>query len=221
LHALHLCIFTYRFVVKGVKIDTFLPTWFVTYMGFMVSVVSGMGMGMRPLLEGIMIYGYIVFPIILIGMLVRLAKKPLPGILKPTGAIFLAPSSLFFISYLNLNPQSHQAFIFVAYAIVFVTIVRVGTLLPAYLRAPFQPVMASVTFPTAIALVATFRMVGYLNSIGMVQVAVWLRHFFGIQFYITTAIIAYVAFKFLLMFLDSRRPSKKTESGNYEAAKLD
>jgi len=139
LHATHLFIFTYRFVIKGVVLDTFLPTWFVTYMGFMTAVVSGMPLGFRPILQVIMIYGYIVYPIILVGMLVRLFKKPLPGILKPTGAIFLAPTSLFFVSYLNMTAQPVDAIVVGVYAILFITIIRVGTLLPGYLRNPFAP----------------------------------------------------------------------------------
>ena len=41
IHAIHIIIFTYRNVVKGVNIDTFLPSWFVTYNGIMVSTVVG------------------------------------------------------------------------------------------------------------------------------------------------------------------------------------
>ncbi|MCL2578762.1 MAG: TDT family transporter [Oscillospiraceae bacterium] len=221
LHAVHLCIFTYRFVIKGVILDTFLPTWFVTYMGFMVAVVSGMPMGFRPILEFIMIYGYVVYPVILIGMLYRLSKVPIPGVLKPTGAIFLAPSGLFFISYLNMNSAPIDALVIAVYLIVFATIIRVGSLLHSYLRGPFGPGLAALTFPTAVALVATFRMVGYLNNTGREELAVWLNHFFGVQAFITTGIMLYVGYKFLHAFLDSFNPAPAPPPvTNFSAAKL-
>jgi len=221
LHTVHLCIFTYRFVVKGVILDTFLPTWFVTYMGFMTAIVSGMAMGFLPILQAIMIYGYIVYPIILVGMLVRIYKKPLPVILKPTGAIFLAPSSLFFVSYLNMTPQPIDAIVVGVYIIVFITIIRVAMLLPSYLRVPFGPGLAALTFPSAIALVATFRMIGYLNVTGREEIAGLLHHFFGVQLYITTAVMVYIGYKFLSLFLESYRPPAAPAPSNYSAAKLD
>ena len=235
LHTIHLCIFTYRFVVKGVKLDTFLPTWFVTYMGYMTAVVSGWPMRlaetpfqplMLPILQWVMFYGFIVYPIVVLGMLVRLSKKPIPVILKPTGAIFLAPTSLFFISYLNMHSlfnlpqQTHHAIIVAAYIAVFITLIRVGTLLVSYLRGPFAPGLAALTFPTAIAAVATMRMVMYLNGIeGLEGAATLLGHFFGVQLFITTAIMVYIGFSFLLAFLDSCKSSPKASS-DYSAAKL-
>jgi len=221
LHALHLCIFTYRFVIKGVILDTFLPTWFVTYMGFMTAIVSGMPLGFRPILQVIMIYGYIVYPIILVAMIARIFIKPLPVVLKPTGAIFLAPSSLFFISYLNMTAQVSDAIVVVVYIIVFITIIRVAMLMPGYLRGPFAPGLAALTFPTAIALVATFRMIGYLNATGREEIAALLHHFFGVQLYITTALMVYVGYNFLFSFLDSYMPPAKTAPSDYSAAKLD
>ena len=219
-HVCHLLIFTYRFVMKGVILDTFIPTWFVTYMGLLVSIVSGMPLGFRPILEVVMIYAYIVYPIILVAMIIRLLKKPLPAVVKPTGAIFLAPSSLFFVSYLNMTPEPNDAIVMVVYAIVFVTIIRVATLMHSYLRVPFGPGVAAITFPTAIALVATFRMVGYLNGTGREELAVWLNHFFGIQLFFTTAIMIYVGYRFFGPFYDSLK-SPAASSTDYSAAKLD
>ena len=221
LHILHLLIFTYRFVLKGVILDTFLPTWFVTYMGFMVAVVSGGPLGFHVLLQGIMIYGFIVYPIIFVGMLIRIFKKPLPGILKPTGAIFLAPSSLFFVSYLNMAPEAIDLLVIGVYLIIFLTILRVAILIPSYLRDGFQPGLAALTFPTAIALVATFRMIGYLGGTGREVLAGYLHHFFGLQLYFTTAIMVYIGYNFLFPFLDSYKSSSKQAASNYRAAKLD
>ncbi len=39
-HAIHICIFTYRNVIKERNINTFVPSWFVTYNGVMVLIIS-------------------------------------------------------------------------------------------------------------------------------------------------------------------------------------
>ena len=41
LHAIHICIFTFMNVFKGINRDTFIPSWFVTYNGIMVATVVG------------------------------------------------------------------------------------------------------------------------------------------------------------------------------------
>ena len=41
LHTLHIIVFTYRNVSLGVNKETFVPSWFVTYNGIMVSTVVG------------------------------------------------------------------------------------------------------------------------------------------------------------------------------------
>ena len=65
LHALHIIVFTYRNVIKGVNMDTFLPSWFVTYNGIMVSTVVG-GVMNEPLICKIVVYyGIGVFALII------------------------------------------------------------------------------------------------------------------------------------------------------------
>ena len=65
LHAIHILIFTYRNVVKGVNMQTFVPSWFVTYNGIMVSTVVG-GVMNEPLIGKIVVfYGIAVLTIIM------------------------------------------------------------------------------------------------------------------------------------------------------------
>ena len=222
LHVIHLFVFTFRFVIKGgVKIDSFLPTWFVTYMGLLVAVVTGPPMGFDRVLEAVMVYGFIVYPLVVIGQLIRIKIKPIPHMFKPTGAIFLAPTSLFFITWLNVAQNiwgwNIPAVVWIAYVIVFITIIRVATLIPSYIRAGFAPGMAALTFPSAIAVVATFRMTGWLASNGMEEIAFWLNQFFGIQVYLTTAIMVYAGYNF---FFHWRKDPVKPAPADSSAAKL-
>ena len=40
-HAVHILVFLWRNVFHGVNLDTFVPSWFVTFNGIMVSTVAG------------------------------------------------------------------------------------------------------------------------------------------------------------------------------------
>ena len=87
LHAIHILIFTYRNVIKGVNKDTFVPSWFVTYNGIMVSVVVGASMK-EPLINKIVLYyGILVLVLIMPFMIIRLIKLPLKDAFYHTQAI--------------------------------------------------------------------------------------------------------------------------------------
>ena len=66
IHACHICIFTYRNVIKERNINTFVPSWFVTYNGIMVSCVVGGAMNEAGMLKYIVYYGIIIYFIIII-----------------------------------------------------------------------------------------------------------------------------------------------------------
>ncbi|MGL4374314.1 MAG: TDT family transporter, partial [Turicibacter sp.] len=125
IHVTHILIFTYRNVIKGVKIDTFLPTWFVTYNGLLVSTVVGGAMNEPQLSKIIVIYGIIVFLTILPFKLYRLVTKPLPEMLTPTLCILLAPSSLCLVSYLNVFSEPNKIIVIGLYVIILLTLLTI------------------------------------------------------------------------------------------------
>ena len=127
LHAIHILIFTYRNVIKGVNMKTFVPSWFVTYNGIMVSTVVG-GVMNEPLIGKIVVYyGIAVFTIIIPFMIYRLAKHELKDPMFHTQAILLAPSSLCLVSYLNFIQTPNKFIIYYLYfavtcALIFIII---------------------------------------------------------------------------------------------------
>ncbi|MCL1995787.1 MAG: TDT family transporter [Defluviitaleaceae bacterium] len=203
LHVIHILVFTYLHAIKNFNIETFVPSWFVTYMGFLVSTVVGAEKGAPTIFTAIVYYGFAMYVIIFPAMVIRLIKKPLPDQFKLTAGILLAPSSLLFVSYLNFTDEPIAGIVFALYSIIFLTLLYIAYKLPQFLRIKFNPGFAALTFPTAIALVATFRMGDFLLNTGHYQLGTFVNHFFGIQLYITTAVIAFVAYGFLKMLSDS------------------
>lgn len=201
LHFVHLLVFTYRNVIKGVNKDTFAPTWFVTYNGFLVSAVTGTGMNMSGLLKAVAIYGIIVFLVILPFMIIRMIRRPLPDALKQTPAILLAPSSLCLVAYLNAFPNPNAIVVYGLYAILFATLIFILLSIPKFFRFDFHPGFAALTFPLAIGVVASTKMSGYLMAQGMNMLGSFVNNIAGIQLYITSAIMLFVTYNFLKLLV--------------------
>lgn len=203
LHAIHILVFTYRNVIKGVNMQTFVPSWFVTYNGIMVSTVVG-GVMNEPLIGKIVVYyGIAVFTIIIPFMIYRLAKHELKDPMFHTQAIVLAPSSLCLVSYLNFIETPNKFIVYYLYFAVIYALIFILIKLPKFFSFIFHPGFAGLTFPMAIGIVASTKMAAYLTGQGYETFGNIVKQISGIQLYITTGIISVVLFKFFMMLVDS------------------
>ena len=203
LHAIHIVVFTYRNVVPGIKKETFVPSWFVTYNGIMVSAVVGKPMN-EPFIGKIVVYyGIVAFILILPFMIKRLRKESLNDALFHTQAILIAPSSLCLVTYLNFIENPNKIIIYIFYTIIFLTLIFILYMLPRFFSYTFTPGFAGLTFPMAIAIVASIKASSYFDSIGHSTIAYIIKEISGFQIYITTTIIAYVLYKFVYLLFKS------------------
>ena len=209
IHAVHLCIFLYRNVVKNFNLDTFVPSWFVTLNGIMVSTVVG-GVMNEPLICTIIVYyGIAALVIAMPFMVVRLLKHPLADPLFHTKAIVLAPSSLCVVSYINILSNPNPIVVYVLYIVVFASILYVVCNLPKFFSFSFHPGFAGLTFPMAIGTVATNKVSGFMLANGLETLGNILKQIGGIQLFITTGIITFVLFNFLMLLIKSYRVETK------------
>lgn len=203
LHTIHIIIFTYRNVFLGIKKETFVPSWFVTYNGIMVSTVVGKPMD-EPFIGKIVVYyGIIIFIVILPFMIIRLKKEPVKEALFHTQAILLAPSSLCLVSYLNFISNPNRILIIVFYIIILLTLAFIIYMLPKFFSYTFTPGFAGLTFPMAIGIVASIKVSSYFNDIGYRSLSYIAKEISGIQIYVTTTIIAFVLYNFIRMLVKS------------------
>ncbi|MDU2491442.1 MAG: TDT family transporter [Clostridium celatum] len=203
LHAIHILIFTYRNVVKGVNMQTFVPSWFVTYNGIMVSTVVGGVMNEPAICKIVVYYGIAVFTIIIPFMLYRLLKHELKEPMYHTQAILLAPSSLCLVSYLNFIQAPNKLVVYYLYFAVICALIFIIIKLPTFFSFIFHPGFAGLTFPMAIGTVASSKMSAYLIGQGYETFGNVINQISGIQIYLTTGIISVVLFKFFMMLVDS------------------
>lgn len=203
IHAIHILIFTYKNVIKGVNMQTFVPSWFVTYNGIMVSTVVG-GVMNEPLICKIVVYyGIAVFTIIIPFMIYRLIKHEIKDPVYHTQAILLAPSSLCLVGYLNFIQTPNKFIVYYLYFAVICALIFILVKLPKFFSYVFYPGFAGLTFPMAIGIVASTKMSAYLIGQGSETFGNIISQISGIQIYITTAIISVVLFKFFMMLVDS------------------
>lgn len=197
IHAVHILVFTYRNVLKSRSSDTFVPSWFVTYNGIMVSCVVGGGMNERKLLTAVVYYGIAVYFILIPMMIYRLKKYEIKDGVVHTLAVLMAPCSLCVVSYLNIIEQPLLWLAAVLYICMLLSLIFVLSRIPKFFSYPFSPAFAGLTFPMAIGIVASTKMSGYLSQLGMEQAAGVVKQISGIQIYVATAVIGFVLYHFL------------------------
>lgn len=197
LHSIHIVIFTYRNIFKGVNMDTFVPSYFVTYNGIMVSVVMGKVMNQPMLLKIITIYGIAIFLLLLPFMIYRLFKYEIKDMFYHTQAILLAPSSLCTVSYILAFENKNIYLLGLLYILVLGAFIFIIYKLPKFFSFNFMPTYAGMTFPMAIGIVATLRMSEVVGKLGYIELSSVLTQLSGIQLYLTTGIIFFYYIKMI------------------------
>jgi exfoliative toxin A/B len=199
IHICHILYFTYKSILKEFSWETFMPSWFVTYNGIMVSTVVGGNMNEPLIGKMIVYYGITIYFTIIPFMIYRLIKKPVNPAYYHTQAIVLAPCSLCLTSYINFIEEKNMLLLSILYLCVIISCVFVIFKLPKFFSFDFQPGYSGLTFPMAIGTVASVKMAGVLTNMGYEHVSAVITQISGIQFYLTTMIIGYVLLKFISM----------------------
>lgn len=204
-HAVHILVFTWRNVIRKRDINTFVPSWYVTYNGIMVSCVVGGAMNAGGVLRIVLYYGIAVYFVILPFMLWRLITVEVKQPVYHTMAVLLAPCSLCVVSYLNVEAAPNEILLFLLYFCVLASLAFIIIKLPKFFSFSFAPGFAGMTFPMCIGIVATNKMSAYLAGSGRDTLAAVTGQLAGIQIYLTTMIAGFVLLNFLIMALRIER----------------
>lgn len=204
IHMIHIFVFTYRNVIKKFYKETFLPSWFVTYNGIMVSVVVGGLMDEPFICKVITYYGIFIYITILPFMISRLIKFEIKQEAYHTQAILLAPCSLCLVSYLNTIESPNIYLVGFLYIAVLISLGFLIYKLPVFFSIDFTPGYAGMTFPMAIGIVASNKISRFLDSLGYELLSYITEQIAGLQIYFTTAIIGYVLLQFLIIALGTK-----------------
>ena len=205
IHFVHIIVFTVKHAFGKVILKkdfvNMMPSWFVTYNGWMVACVTGGKMNAGPILQGIVVYGCIIYIVLLPFMLLRLLKVEIKSAAYHTLAVMLAPCSLCVVSLLNVYESPNRALLTFMYICVLASLAFVLFKLPDFFSFRFYPGFAGMTFPMAIGVVASQKMAGSLAAAGKEGLANAVTQLSGLQLFVTTMLVGYVMLMFLRMLL--------------------
>lgn len=195
----HICVFFVRFFVRRFEWKTFMPSWYVTTNGVMVSTVVGMSFMPHPLAVGIVLWGIVIYVAVTPFMLWRMKRCEVAEATMHSQAIMLGPCSMCLVSYINVFPDPNWVIVGLLFACEAVSLVYVVVKLPTFFSVAFHPGYAGMTFPMAVGLLATSGLVKALQTAGLMGIAGIIEQVAGVQLVLTTTIVAVVSARFLGM----------------------
>ncbi|MFV0414252.1 MAG: TDT family transporter [Oscillospiraceae bacterium] len=152
-----IALFCARFVLHF-NLNKVFPSWFITFVGFVVASVTAPAMGTTALGQVLFYIGFVLYLVLLPLVVYRLtmvAQYPKPAL--PTLAIFCAPIGLCLAGYLAAFEQKNTVLLYVLLVMAAASYLFVLTQLPALLRLPFFPSYSSFTFPLVICAIGFNR----------------------------------------------------------------
>lgn len=195
----HIAVFFVRFFLRRFEWKTFMPSWYVTTNGVMVSTVAGMQFMPEPLAAGIVVWGIVIYVALTPFMLWRMKCCEVAEAMMHSQAIMLGPCSMCLVSYVNAFAEPNLVVLALLFACVLVSLCYVVWKLPKFFSVRFHPGYAGMTFPMAVGLMATSGFASAFDAAGYADIAWAARQIDGVQLLLTTAIVAVVAARFLGM----------------------
>lgn len=195
----HIAVFFVRFFLRRFEWKTFMPSWYVTTNGVMVSTVAGMQFMPEPLATGIVVWGIVIYVALTPFMLWRMKHCEVAEATMHSQAIMLGPCSMCLVSYANAFAEPNLVVLALLFACVAVSLVYVIWKLPKFFSVQFHPGYAGMTFPMAVGLLATNSFASAYADAGYADVAWAAQQIDGVQLLLTTTIVAVVSAQFLGM----------------------
>lgn len=205
----HVAVFFVRFFLRRFEWKTFMPSWYVTTNGVMVSTVAGMQFMPEPLAAGIVAWGIAIYVALTPFMLWRMRRCEVAEAMMHSQAIMLGPCSMCLVSYVNAFAQPNLAIVGALFACVVVSLGYVIAKLPKFFSVQFHPGYAGMTFPMAVGLLATNSFATAFAAAGYADVAWIAQQIGGVQLLLTTTIVAVVAARFLGMLAAGLRRDRE------------
>lgn len=199
----HIVVFFVRFFLRRFEWKTFMPSWYVTTNGVMVSTVAGMAFMPEPLAAGIVVWGIAIYVVVTPFMLWRMKSCEVAEAMMHSQAIMLGPCSMCIVSYVNAFPNPNLVVLGLLFACEAVSLVYVVWKLPKFFSVAFHPGYAGMTFPMAVGLLATHAFASALAAAGFAEAAWAAEQLAGVQLLLTTTIVAVVVARFLGMLAAS------------------
>ena len=141
------------------------PAWFIPAVGNVIVPLAGVRLGHAEISWYFLSVGLLFWIVLLTIVFNRLIfHDPMPGRLKPTMVILVAPPAVAFLAWLQLNGGAVDDFARILINIGYVFALIVAVQLPAILRLPFALSFWALSFPLAAIATASFRFAALTGS---------------------------------------------------------
>lgn len=197
LHIIIMLYFVCNNILNNFKFDNILPSWFVPFVGILVSNVVSTGMNSPRLIKAIFYFGCISYFILLPLIIYRLIKTPVLDKFSPTITILVAPPSLCIVSYLTVFKNPNLYLTLFLLSLVLIMTLFVYCKFPKFFTLNFSPVFASLTFPLAVSCIALFRTSQYIAKLNYENYALILKGVAIFQLFVASAVTLFVIYNFL------------------------
>lgn len=166
--------FAVKYLPK-LELKAVLPSWFLVFVGFVVSAVTSPAFGTQRVgaaLVWIGLAGYAVSLPLVVARLVKVGELPTPA--APLVAITTAPPALLIAGYLSASPSPEPWLVMALLGFWAISFIFVLAKAPAVLRLGFLPSMGALTFPVVISATALTKAAKALAGSG------WLASVVGV-----------------------------------------
>lgn len=141
------------------------PAWFIPAVGNVIVPLAGVRLGHPEISWYFLSVGLLFWFVLLTIVFNRLIfHDPMPGRLKPTLVILIAPPAVAFLAWLQLHAGAVDDFARILLNIGYVFTLIVALQLPGILRLPFTLSFWALSFPLAAITTASFRFASLTGS---------------------------------------------------------
>jgi len=191
-----LMIFFTKNYIMGFNIKKVFPSYFIVYVGIVVSSVTSPTYNMTDLGKIAFWFGFLCYLILLPIILYRVIKiKNIPEPALPTLVIFSAPASLCLAGYMNAFQEKNMTMVYLLLALSQITYFIVLFKLPQLLKLKFYPSYSAFTFPLVISAISLKITNGFLTNaqspIGI------LKYLVKFEELLAVIMVIYVLFRYL------------------------
>lgn len=199
LHVSLILWFTKKFLLNF-KIKQVFPSWFIVYVGIVVSSVTGPAYKMSGVGQVAFWFGLITYLILLPVVLYRVIKiKEMPEATLPTLAIIAAPASLLLAGYMNSFSEKNMAMVWFLMALSIIMYISVIVMLFRLLKLKFYPSYSGFTFPLVISGICMKLTNGFMTKSG--QPVPWLKYIIKFQEIVAVAMVIYVLARYIYFIM--------------------
>lgn len=141
------------------------PAWFIPAVGNVIVPLAGVRLGYPEVSWYFLSVGLVFWVVLLTIVFNRLIfHDPMPGRLRPTLVILVAPPAVAFLAWLQLHGGAVDDFARILLNVGYVFALIVALQAPAILRLPFSLSFWALSFPLAAIATASFRFAGLTGS---------------------------------------------------------